>query len=73
MFYQKKLDVESCKNFLEDRFNHQEYKIFIVGEDNIIGFVHIYPVFSTVSLQRAYILNDPYVHSSHRSSGQVKN
>ncbi|KAA1039932.1 GNAT family N-acetyltransferase [Macrococcus equipercicus] len=69
MFYKKDSDIDACKSFLEERYHNHQSKIFVAEETNIIGFVQIYPIFSTVSLQRAYILNDLYVSSSNRSSG----
>ncbi|RAI82927.1 GNAT family N-acetyltransferase [Macrococcoides goetzii] len=73
MFYKKDSDVKACKHFIEARYNHNESIIFVAEENDIVfGFVQLYPVFSTVSLQRAYILNDLFVQSNHRSSGAGK-
>lgn len=38
-------------------------------DDEVIGFAQIYPTFSTVSLQRAYILNDIFVSGKDRNTG----
>jgi len=38
-------------------------------ENNLVGFTQLYPIFSSVSLQRAWLLNDLYVHASVRKQG----
>lgn len=73
MFYKKDSYVEAYKQFIEARSNQNESIIFVAEENDIVfGFVKLYPVFSTVSLQRAYILNDLFVQSIHRSNGAGK-
>ncbi|MGK0554659.1 N-acetyltransferase family protein [Macrococcus capreoli] len=73
IFYKKDSDDEACKQFIEARYNHNQSIIFVAEENDIIfGFVQLYPVFSTVSLQRAFILNNLFVQSNNRSSGAGK-
>lgn len=70
IFYSKESDIESCKKFIKDRYDNNESKIFVADNgEELVGFVQIYPSFSTVSLQRAYILNDLYVSSNNRTGG----
>lgn len=70
MYYGKTSDIESCNKFLKDRYDNNESKLFVADNgEKLVGFVQIYPVFSTVSLQRAYILNDLYVSSNNRTGG----
>ncbi|MFC6293595.1 GNAT family N-acetyltransferase [Macrococcus epidermidis] len=70
IFYGKESDIESCTKFIKDRYVSNESKIFVADNgEELVGFVQIYPVFSTVSLQRAYILNDLYVSSNSRTGG----
>jgi GNAT superfamily N-acetyltransferase len=38
----------------------------------LVGFTQLYPIFSSVSLQRAWLLNDLYVHASVRKQGVAK-
>lgn len=73
LFYRKESDKESCNKFIKDRYDNNESKIFVADNgEELVGFVQIYPVFSTVSLQRAYILNDLYVSSNSRTGGVGK-
>ncbi|WP_414052739.1 GNAT family N-acetyltransferase [Macrococcus animalis] len=73
MFYKKESNLEACKQFIEERYHNDESIIFVAEEnDEVFGFVQLYPVFSTVSLQRAYILNDLFVRTNNRSNGAGK-
>lgn len=71
VYYEQQTDVEGAKDFLFQRFEHTESIIFIAKEDNgkITGFTQLYPIFSSVSMQRMYILNDLFVREEHRGRG----
>ncbi|QPC45917.1 GNAT family N-acetyltransferase [Mangrovibacillus cuniculi] len=70
MFYEKESDVEGATAFLKERIINKESTIFLAMIDaQPVGFVQLYPVFSSVAMQRAYILNDLFVASSARKSG----
>ncbi|WGG48130.1 GNAT family N-acetyltransferase [Rugamonas sp. DEMB1] len=69
-FYGRDSDVAAAKKFLIDRFNHGESVLFIAHEgSNPVGFTQLYPSFSSVSLERIYILNDLFVNASGRRKG----
>ena len=65
MFYGQSSDLEGAAAFLKDRISHKESIVFIAyasPEDGTgLGFVQLYPSFSSVSMQRLWILNDLYV------------
>lgn len=69
-FYQQASDLAAARRFLLDRFESLQSVIFIafVGE-RALGFTQLYPSFSSVSMQRLYILNDLFVHSDGRRHG----
>ncbi|WP_265091555.1 GNAT family N-acetyltransferase [Acinetobacter courvalinii] len=71
VFYQQASDLASARQFIENRLNHQDSVFFIRKNDNnkIIGFVQLYPTFSSVSLGKAWILNDLYVDQNYRRQG----
>lgn len=70
IFYNKQSDLTLCEQFLKDRFDNDDSQIFVAElDDEVIGFAQIYPTFSTVSLQRAYILNDIFVSEKARNTG----
>lgn len=72
-FYQQSSDVIAARDFLEDRLEHGESVILVASSNEeptiIAGFVQLYPSFSSVSLQRSWILNDLFVEEEYRSLG----
>ncbi|MDM5178934.1 GNAT family N-acetyltransferase [Massilia sp. DJPM01] len=69
-FYGRESDVPAAKKFLSDRIQHAESVVFIAHEGaDPIGFVQLYPSFSSVSLGRIYILNDLFVNEAGRRKG----
>ena len=70
MFYHQAPDKNSAMSFLRNRMEKKE-SVILVAEDNdqLAGFTQLYPVFSSVSMQRAWLLNDLYVVKSYRNTG----
>jgi GNAT superfamily N-acetyltransferase len=69
-FYGQKSDVPAARAFLLDRFRHSESIIFIASRDGAaIGFTQLYPSFSSVSIERIYVLSDLYVANNARKFG----
>jgi len=65
-------DILSIKEFISERIAKSESKIFIAVDEStniIVGFIQLYPSFSTVSLKPQWILNDFYVQESVRRKG----
>ena len=65
-------DSSEIREFISARIKKSESIILIAvseATDMIVGFVQLYPVFSTVSLQRQWLLNDIYVIEDERSKG----
>jgi len=73
-FYDKSSDVNAAKEFLTERINNNESKIFLAfNEDKIaVGFVQLYPLFSSTRLKRFWILNDLFVDPNYRGKGYSK-
>lgn len=72
-FYGQQEDKQAAQQFLEERISKEESIIFIALVDSeAAGFVQLYPIFSSVSLKRAYILNDLYVDPRFRQQGAGK-
>ncbi len=70
MWYHQPSDIAAAKKFLLQRMENEESVIFVaVQEKALVGFTQLYPIFSSVSLQRAWLLNDLYVHASGRKQG----
>lgn len=71
VFYGKSSDVAVAHSFLLERFRHHQSVIFIALQTTgeAVGFTQLYPSFSSVSMARAFILNDLYVAPEVRRSG----
>ena len=69
-FYNQTPDLEGAKKFLLQRMGNNESVIFIAfDDDKAIGFTQLYPIFSSVSMQKAWLLNDLFVNSNIRKKG----
>jgi len=61
-FYKKPSNEEAARRFLFARLSKDESVLFFAQhERTAVGFVHLYPVFSSTNLTRQWILNDLYV------------
>jgi ribosomal protein S18 acetylase RimI-like enzyme len=70
IFYQQESDLESAKTYIKDRIENKESVLFVVKDkQNYVGFTQLYPTFSSISLKRAWILNDLYVDNKARKQG----
>jgi len=70
-FYKQEKNTEAAKSFLESRFQLKDSVIFLAFDstNKAVGFTQLYPSFSSVSMQRTYILNDLFVSSEVRGKG----
>lgn len=72
VFYQQESNIENSRTFLKERFKNKDSKIFIAIDESsnkVIGFIQLYPTFSTVSLKRQWLLNDLFVDAAYRKNG----
>lgn len=70
MFYQQVSDLERAKTYIKDRLENKDSIIFVVkNQQKIVGFTQLYPTFSSISMKRAWILNDLYVDAEARKQG----
>jgi ribosomal protein S18 acetylase RimI-like enzyme len=70
VFYQQESDIPGAKSFIKERLLNEDSVVFIAYEEgNGVGFVQLYPTFSSVSMKRSWILNDLYVNASARKKG----
>ena len=73
VFYGKESNVDISKNFLESRLSNKDSEVFICELDNIlIGFVQLYPLFSSTRVSKYWLLNDLFVDSKYRGKGYWK-
>ncbi|MFF2497034.1 GNAT family N-acetyltransferase [Peribacillus sp. NPDC058075] len=70
VFYEQASDPGRAREFLRERLTNGESVIFIAfDEGTAIGFVQLYPSFSSVSMMRSWVLNDLFVKESAREKG----
>jgi ribosomal protein S18 acetylase RimI-like enzyme len=70
IFYKQTSNLPSAREFLEARLRNKESVIFIAfDENNPVGFTQLYPLFSSVNIQRTWLLNDLYVKENVRGKG----
>ena len=70
IFYKQKGDITTAKLFLKKRMKRKEAVIFVAEErDELIGFTQLFPIFSSVSMKRTWLLNDLYVNEKSRGKG----
>jgi hypothetical protein len=67
VFYRQPSNLEAARQFLQERFQANDSTVFLAHENGSgIGFIQLYPSFSSVSLRRIWILNDLFVAESYR-------
>ena len=69
-FYKQDSDLEKARIFLTNRISKNESVIYMAfAKEKPVAFTQLYPIFSSVSMQPMYLLNDLFVHPKYRSQG----
>jgi len=70
-FYKQAPNLDAAKAFIGQRFAKNDSVIFLAMAANgrALGFTQLYPSYSSVSMQRTYILNDLFVTAAARGLG----
>lgn len=69
-FYGQASDPPRAYAFLAERFLRSQSTVFMAFEGpRAVGFVQLYPSFSSTRAARIYVLNDLYVDADARRSG----
>lgn len=68
VFYQKESDVPNAKAFISERLKNKDSEIFVAASDDgiLMGFVQLYPQFSSTRMKRLWLLNDLFVNPNYR-------
>ncbi len=70
MFYNQVEDISGAESYIRERLQQEDSIIFVMKEgDTYLGFTQLYPTFSSISMKKAWILNDLYVHEEARGKG----
>lgn len=69
-FYRRDTDIIEIITFISKRLEDNESALFTAIQKNkpeqALGFTHLYPIFSTLSLRKVWVLNDLYVSEHYR-------
>jgi ribosomal protein S18 acetylase RimI-like enzyme len=73
-FYHRPPDPGGTRAFLTERLKREESVMFLAlvqtgNSSTAVGFVHLYPTFSSLSLKPQWILSDLYVAEEARKHG----
>jgi GNAT superfamily N-acetyltransferase len=70
IFYKQQSDIKGAKIFLKKRMKRKE-SVILVAEENkeLVGFTQLYPIFTSVGMQRTWLLNDLFVSETARGRG----
>ena len=71
IFYEEKSNYQKAYNFIRSRMENEESVIYVAidEDDQLSGFVQLYPSFCSVALIPIMILYDLYVDKNHRGEG----
>lgn len=71
VFHNENSDLRKGKEFLNNRIMNEDSEIFVAenSEHSLIGFVQLYPGFSSTKMSKSWRLNDLYVTPEYRKKG----
>ena len=70
VFYRKNSDLDGAFSFLKERLEQKDSEIYVCEfEGKLIGFVQLYPLFSSTRMKKLWLLNDLFVDSDYRGKG----
>jgi GNAT superfamily N-acetyltransferase len=71
VFYEQPANLEGSRDFLFERWRARESVLFfaLAASGACAGFVHLYPLFSSIRMSRLWLLNDLFVDDAARRTG----
>ena len=70
MFYRQPSDPDGCRAFIAERLaNGDSHILCAVHDGRLVGFTQLYPSFTSVGMQRIWVLNDLFVDPDARRLG----
>jgi ribosomal protein S18 acetylase RimI-like enzyme len=68
IFYQYEAELENTRTFLLERIQKSDSEIFVARDTQglLMGFIQLYPLFSSTRMKKLWLLNDLYVHPKFR-------
>lgn len=72
-FYEQSADPALARRFLGERLALGDSVIYLAERaGRALGFVQLYPIFSSTRCQRLWLLNDLFVHPEGRGQGAAR-
>lgn len=69
-FYRQSSDPERAREFVLERLQNNESVVFLaLQQDVAVGFIQLFPLFSSVAMRRIWLLNDLFVAPHVRRQG----
>ncbi|MEK4761775.1 GNAT family N-acetyltransferase [Viridibacillus sp. FSL E2-0187] len=69
-FYEQQTNIEGAYKFIHSRLTNKDSVIFVAKKgEEYVGFTQLYPTFSSISMKKAWIINDLFVIKNNRKSG----
>ncbi len=74
VFYKKEPDLNAAKQFMMERLQNDDSVIFVAENSHrkTVGFVQLYPLYSSTRMKKLWLLNDLYVDVNYRGLGISK-
>ncbi len=70
VFYGEESNLQAAADFLESRLRNKDSVIIIANKNSeTVGFIQLYPSFSSVGMHKIWILNDLFVGNQFRRQG----
>jgi GNAT superfamily N-acetyltransferase len=71
IFYEQTSDLKESKLFLKERLLNSDSEIFVCQntDEELLGFVQLYPIFSSTRMKKLWLLNDLFVNPNYRGKG----
>lgn len=71
VFYKKQSDQSAAEQFITDRLRQQDSNIYVAvsADGDLVGFVQLYPLYSSTRMAKLWLLNDLYVSPGDRGKG----
>lgn len=70
MFYEQTSDLEGARVYIKKRLENEDSIILVVkNNQQYLGFTQLHPIFSSISMKNAWVLNDLFIDPDARKQG----
>ncbi len=71
IFYKQRPNHLAAEHFMRERLTKQDSTVFLAlsDHDSAMGFIQLYPSFTSVGMKRIFIINDLFVDEHYRKQG----